>query len=117
MLAQRGIYSVLETTESGSLIHAPASWARAVNHLKGVYTNILSHYLNDGEQALIAATLFGDVADLSEDFYMASQQFGIIHIFSVSGLHVTLILGFILALAKLLRRQNSWGLLLLLVPL
>lgn len=117
MLAQRGIYSVLETTESGSLIHAPASWAQAVNHLKGVYTNILSHYLNDGEQALIAATLFGDVAAMSEDFYMASQQFGIIHIFSVSGLHVTFILGFILALAKLLRRQNSWGLLLLLVPL
>lgn len=117
LLAQRGIYSILETKDVGTLTQNPPPWAQAVNHLKGVYTDILSRYLNDGEQALITATLFGDVADLSEDFYMASQQFGIIHIFSVSGLHVTFILGFILALAKLLRRQNSWGLLLLLVPL
>lgn len=116
-LSQRGIYSVFDARATGTPTQAPPAWARTVNHLKGTYTDILSRYLTDGEQALIAATLFGDVADLSDDFYMASQQFGIIHIFSVSGLHVTFILGFILALAKLLRRQNSWGLLLLLIPL
>lgn len=117
LLAQRGIYSVLEATAAGKFKQAPPSWAQGVDHLKSIYTDILSRYLNTGEQALIAATLFGDVSTLNEDFYMASQQFGIIHIFSVSGLHVTFILGFILALAKLLHRQNSWGLLFLLVPL
>lgn len=117
LLAQRGIYSVLDAEEPGTHLEPPPAWAQGVNRLKALYTEILDRYLNPGEQALIAATLFGDVSDLSEDFYMASQQFGIIHIFSVSGLHVTFILGFILALAKLLRRQHSWGLVVLLIPL
>lgn len=117
ILSQRGIYSILTADDVGILTQSPPSWAQTLNRIKGVYTDILAHYLNKGEQALITATLFGDVSALSDDFYMASQQFGIIHIFSVSGLHVTFILGFIMALAKLLRRQNSWGLVLLLIPL
>ena len=117
MLAQRGIYSTLRAKEPGQCIAPPPGWMQELAQLTERYTDILGQYLNPGEQALIVATLFGDISDLSEDFYTLSQQFGIIHIFSVSGFHVTFILGFLLAIARLLHRQNSWGLVVLLVPL
>ena len=117
MLAQRGIFSTLRAKAPGQQTAAPPPWMQGLAHLTDRYTEILQQNLNPGEQALIIATLFGDVSDLSEDFYTLSQQFGIIHIFSVSGFHVTFILGFLLAIARLLHRQNSWGLLVLLVPL
>lgn len=117
ILAQRGIYTLFDADASGSLYAAPPTWVCQLNQIKAHYTDILSTYLDAGEQALITATLFGDVSALNEDFYTLSQQFGIIHIFSVSGLHVSFILAFVMMLARLLRRQHSWGLLLLMIPL
>ena len=117
LLAQRGIYTMFDSESPGVLCQEPPGWAAWLNRVKALYTDILARYLDPGEQALIVATLFGDVSDLNEDFYNLSQQFGIIHIFSVSGLHVSFILAFVLVLARLLHRQHSWGLLLLMLPL
>lgn len=117
ILAQRGIATLFEAEAPGTLSADPSHWAQWLNSVKDRCSAILSRYLDPGQQALIAATLFGDVSTLNEDFYNVSQQFGIIHIFSVSGLHVSFILAFVLLLARLLRRQHSWGLFLLMVPL
>lgn len=117
ILAQRGIATLFEAEAPGTLNADPPHWAQWLNSVKDRCSAILSRYLDPGQQALIAATLFGDVSTLNEDFYNVSQQFGIIHIFSVSGLHVSFILAFVLLLARLLRRQHSWGLFLLMVPL
>lgn len=117
ILAQRGIATLFEAEAPGTLSADPPHWAQWLNSVKDRCSAILSRYLDPGQQALIAATLFGDVSTLNEDFYNVSQQFGIIHIFSVSGLHVSFILAFVLLLARLLRRQHSWGLFLLMVPL
>lgn len=117
ILAQRGIATLFEAEAPGTLSADPPHWAQWLNSVKNHCSAILSRYLDPGQQALIAATLFGDVSTLNEDFYNVSQQFGIIHIFSVSGLHVSFILAFVLLLARLLRRQHSWGLFLLMVPL
>ena len=117
ILTQRGIATLFEADAPGTLIADPPAWAQWLNGVRDSYSAILARYLEPGQQALIAATLFGDVSDLNDDFYNVSQQFGIIHIFSVSGLHVSFILAFVLALARLLRRQHSWGLFLLMVPL
>lgn len=117
ILAQRGIATLFEAEAPGILSNDPPPWAQWLNSVKDHCSAILSRYLDPGQQALIAATLFGDVSTLNDDFYNVSQQFGIIHIFSVSGLHVSFILAFVLLLARLLRRQHSWGLFLLMVPL
>lgn len=117
ILAQRGIATLFEAEAPGTLSADPPHWAQWLNSVKDHCIAILARYLDPGQQALIAATLFGDVSTLNEDFYNVSQQFGIIHIFSVSGLHVSFILAFVLLLARLLRRQHSWGLFLLMVPL
>lgn len=117
ILAQRGIATLFEAEAPGTLSADPPHWAQWLNSVKAHCSAILSRYLDPGQQALIAATLFGDVSTLNDDFYNVSQQFGIIHIFSVSGLHVSFILAFVLLLARLLRRQHSWGLFLLMVPL
>lgn len=117
ILAQRGIATLFEAEAPGTLNADPPHWAQWLNSVKDHCIAILARYLDPGQQALIAATLFGDVSTLNDDFYNVSQQFGIIHIFSVSGLHVSFILAFVLLLARLLRRQHSWGLFLLMVPL
>lgn len=117
LLAQRGLYTLFDADAPGTLEAAPPAWAAWLNRLKATYSDILARYLDPGEQALITATLFGDVSDLNEDFYNISQQFGIIHIFSVSGLHVSFILAFVLVIARLLHRQHSWGLVVAMVPL
>lgn len=117
ILAQRGMSTLFEAENPGVLSADPPAWAQWLNGVKDSYHAILARYLDPGQQALIAATLFGDVSTLNDDFYNVSQQFGIIHIFSVSGLHVSFILAFVLLLARLLRRQHSWGLFLLMVPL
>ena len=117
LLAQRGIYTMFDSESPGVLCQEPPGWAAWLNRVKALYTDILARYLDPGEQALIVATLFGDVSDLNEDFYNLSQQFGIIHIFSVSGLHVSFILAFVLVIARLLHRQYSWGLVVAMVPL
>lgn len=117
LLAQRGLYTLFDADAPGTLEAAPPDWAAWLNRLKATYNDILARYLDPGEQALITATLFGDVSDLNEDFYNISQQFGIIHIFSVSGLHVSFILAFVLVIARLLHRQHSWGLVVAMVPL
>lgn len=117
LLAQRGLYTLFDADAPGTLETAPPAWAAWLNRLKATYSDILARYLDPGEQALITATLFGDVSDLNKDFYNISQQFGIIHIFSVSGLHVSFILAFVLVIARLLHRQHSWGLVVAMVPL
>lgn len=117
ILSQRGTYSVFEAEAPGQEITPLSGWAASLAALQTTYHEILARHLDPGEEALVAATLFGDVSDLNEDFYTVSQQFGIIHIFSVSGLHVSFILAFVLVLARLLRRQHSWGLLVVMTPL
>lgn len=117
MLAKRGIFTTLTAKSAATLSEAPPRWAQWVSVLREKAFSILDSHLNAGEAALVRATLFGDIGLLSEDFYTASQQFGIIHIFSVSGLHVAFILAFVMGLAKVLKRQNSPWLLLILVPL
>ncbi len=117
ILAQRGMFTLFEAEAPGNYTAPPPNWAVRLENLKTTYNDILARHLDAGEQALIVSTLFGDVSNLSEDFYNLSQQFGIIHIFSVSGLHVSFILAFVLVIARLLRCQHSWGLLVIMVPL
>lgn len=116
-LGARGIYTVLEADEPLQQTLPAPKWAACISDLKGHAHTLFSQYLDEGETALVFATLFGDVSSLNDDFYNLSQQFGIIHIFSVSGLHVAFILAFLLAVARLFRLQNSRLLLVLLIPL
>jgi competence protein ComEC len=116
-LGARGIYTVLEADQALRQTAPAPAWAARIAAMKDRALALFSQYLDAGETALVFATLFGDVSGLNDDFYNLSQQFGIIHIFSVSGLHVAFILAFLLGLARLLRRQNSPILPALLLPL
>ncbi len=117
MLAQRGIFTLFAAKDVGKVIAPMPFWREKLYALKRNSFAILEHALTQEECALIWATLFGDVSLLNEDFYTLSQQYGIIHIFSVSGLHVGFIIAFVLLLAKALRRQHTWGLLVLFIIL
>lgn len=116
-LSSRGIFTVLKARSTGVFLKSPSPLIQWILNLKQTSYHAFEKYFDKGEAALLVATLFGDVSGLHQDFYALSQQFGIIHIFSVSGLHVTFILSFILLIARVLRLQHHWLLLLLLIPL
>ncbi|MFP5522127.1 DNA internalization-related competence protein ComEC/Rec2 [Peptococcus simiae] len=67
--------------------------------------------------ALSRAILLGETAGLHPDFYHRAQLLGMVHVFAVSGLHVGMILGLIMALLRLLQVTSPWARLLLAAPL
>lgn len=116
-LFSRGIHYTLKANRPGQ-VQAPAQGTAAwLQQAHLALDASLDRHLNPDQQALVAAVLFGETEHLHEDFYAFTQRIGIIHIFSVSGLHVGFIVAFILGLAKILGRQHSPWLVLLMIPL
>ncbi len=66
------------------------------------------------EAALMTAILLGDRTGIDERTYAAFRDLGIVHVLSVSGLHVGYILVALFALCKLLRLGRRWRLALIL---
>ncbi|MBE6589142.1 MAG: ComEC/Rec2 family competence protein [Ruminococcaceae bacterium] len=67
----------------------------------------LSHLLGSEEGALSSALLLGERSGLSEDTVLAFRRCGISHLLALSGLHVSILIGFLeLVLGKL--RAPRW---------
>lgn len=116
-LFSKGIHYVLRAREPGQVLMPAHGFAAWLNQANEAIDRTLDTHLSPDHKALVAAVLFGDVDGIHDDFYAYAQRIGIIHIFSVSGLHVGFIVAFILGLARLLGRQHSPWLLVLMAPL
>lgn len=55
----------------------------------------LNKILPQRERGLILGMLFGDTGLMTKEEWSAYQRTGVVHLFSVSGLHVSMILGFV----------------------
>ncbi|MFR9291793.1 MAG: ComEC/Rec2 family competence protein [Peptococcus niger] len=66
----------------------------------------LTASLSPDSASLTRAILLGETAGLHPDFYHRGQLLGMVHIFAVSGLHVGMILAFIMALLRLVQVQS-----------
>lgn len=116
-LFSRGIHYTLQAHEEGRLRALPQGASAWLNDANTNIQEILKKHLSPDHRALVAAVLFGETEQLHEDFYAFTQRIGIIHVFSVSGLHVGFIVAFILGAAAFIGRQHSPYLLFLMTPL
>lgn len=73
-----------------------APWVEAAYRARGKAQNILRLGLEDSpeEAAVQTALLLGLREGMSDDVYAAFQRIGTVHIFSISGLHVVILLAF-----------------------
>lgn len=104
---QKGEYT-FDRPSSVPLARRPALWAEALK--EG-----LSRALPEGDAALAKALITGNKSGLTEGFQSALADTGLSHVVSVSGLHISFLMGFILLIVG--NRRRAFWICLPLVPL
>ena len=75
--------------------------------------NILFDYLDEDTAGFLSGMMFGDTSLISCDVKSASRRLGIAHLFAVSGLHVGMIVGFVMLILDRTKLDKRWHLLIL----
>lgn len=105
----QGVFRLFDADGAGLILESQDLGHKAVGALRLKLDSILEANLSEESYRLAQGLLFGDKAALDEDFYALSQKMGIAHVFAVSGLHVGLLISFILLIFRLFKKDNSWG--------
>lgn len=91
------------------LIQPAAGIYKAVNSIRNQGIEVINKALTPQEAAIMLGMLLGKVDDLGDEQYNDYQKTGVIHVFSVSGLHVgflVVLCGWITAIFNLSRRSK-----------
>lgn len=120
-LYHQGIYYILSVEQAGDVqkLEIASGWQGLINSYRDRMNQVTNQYLTARESAILRGMLLGDIDDIDPELYDQFQNTGIVHLFSVSGLHI----GFLLLLSgwlcSLLGLQRSYklasGVILLLV--
>ncbi len=96
-LAGEGIYYLARSDGKGEVqrLQEAGAWDRLVNAFRDRALTAIKDSLNKKEAGVLIGMLLNDVQLIDEEDYELFQKTGIIHLFSVSGLH----LGFLILLA------------------
>lgn len=70
----------------------------------------LSRLLPEEERGLLLGLLFGDVSSISPEDYEGYQRTGVVHLFAVSGFHVSLLLALVWFLLSFFQVSSFWRL-------
>lgn len=104
----QGVFRLFDADGAGMVLEAPNLGHKAVGALRLKLDAVLADNLSEESYRLAQGLLFGDKAALDDNFYALSQKMGIAHVFAVSGLHVGLLISFILLVFRLFKKDNSW---------
>jgi competence protein ComEC len=106
-LLERGIQAQGSATQARRLAGAP--WWSLASARQSLRDRLFSSLHDPRERAVVAGLLLGDQAALSSSDWALLRDTGVVHLFSISGLHIT---GFAWLAAQLIglawRRQPSW---------
>lgn len=97
-LSTKGIRMILAARgeEALTVTAAKIDWLpHLLDEIKTRYLKRLSQTMDPDSVALMAGMLFGDTSLLSKELYEAFQKNGTAHILSVSGIHISLIYGYL----------------------
>lgn len=104
----QGVFYQLEAEEEAVHVADSRGIYRAARQLQTQVRQQLTAYLPAHQKHMVLALLFGEKANLDEDFYALSQKMGIAHVFAVSGLHVGFLLTFLMGIFRLLHLERTW---------
>lgn len=120
-LYHQGIYYLLsiEKADDVQKIVRTGGWQGLINSYRGRMNQVTDQYLTSQESAILRGMLLGDIEDIDPQLYDEFQKTGIVHLFSVSGLHIGFLLLLSGFLSSLLGARRSYkliaGIVLLLV--
>lgn len=103
ILYGQGIGTVMWANKSYHEIAAGSFWQQKLYRLQSRLSARLHQSLSQDAGAFLEAVLFGASEQLHPDFYHRLQQLGLVHVFAVSGLHVGILVGTILASLRALK--------------
>lgn len=91
---------------------------RAVDRMRGDMLDRIGALFADKHAGLMAGLLIGHQEDIEEERYQVFSRLGLTHVIAISGLHVGIVVGVLLALLRLLRltRETSLTVAIAFVP-
>lgn len=112
-LYHKDIYYILSVPELEEIekIETADGWQGAVNRYRDRVTQVTGQYLTKEEAIILRGMLLGETDDMDPQLYDEFQETGIIHLFSVSGLHIGFLLLLSAWVSSLLGARRSYRLL------
>lgn len=101
---ERGVYLLLKGKSIPELYGGPVfSLSGAISDMSDALLTRVDRYLEEPYSGMLKAMLLGDSTDFNSEIYRSVTRSGVNHLFTVSGLHVTTLSGFLLSLLILFR--------------
>ena len=92
---------------SAEVIEPPGPWWRAAAAVRQALRDSVAHRPAD-QRALVPALVDGDDAGVDPGLQDAFRTTGLTHLLAVSGTNLTLVVGFLLSLARWCRVRGRW---------
>jgi len=103
----RDLAGLLRPMGEAELLAPPGPWWRAAAAVRGALRESVAHRPAD-QRALVPALVDGDDSGVDPALQDAFRATGLTHLLAVSGTNLTLLVGFLLALAKWCRVRGRW---------
>ena len=103
----RDLAAMLRASGDPELVAAPGPWWRAAATLRGALRRSVEHRPAD-QRALVPALVDGDDAEVDAGLQESFRATGLTHLLAVSGTNLTLVVGFLLGLARWSGVRGRW---------
>ncbi len=103
----RELAAILRPRGGAELVAAPGPWWRAAATVRQALRDSVAHRPAD-QRALVPALVDGDDAEVDPALQESFRATGLTHLLAVSGTNLTLVVGFLLALARWCRVRGRW---------
>jgi competence protein ComEC len=103
----RDLAALLRPSGEAEVIEPPGPWWRAAAAVRQALRDSVAHRPAD-QRALVPALVDGDDAEVDPSLQDAFRATGLTHLLAVSGTNLTLVVGFLLALARWCRVRGRW---------
>ena len=103
----RDLAGLLRPSGEADVIEPPGPWWRAAGAVRQALRDSVAHRPAD-QRALVPALVDGDDAGVDPGLQDAFRATGLTHLLAVSGTNLTLVVGFLLALARWCRVRGRW---------
>ena len=103
----RDLAALLRPSGEAEVVEAPGPWWRAAGAVRQALRDSVAHRPAD-QRALVPALVDGDDAEVDPSLQDAFRATGLTHLLAVSGTNLTLVVGFLLALARWCRVRGRW---------
>ena len=103
----RDLAALLRPSGELEVIEPPGPWWRAAGAVRQALRDSVAHRPAD-QRALVPALVDGDDAGVDPSLQEAFRATGLTHLLAVSGTNLTLVVGFLLALARWCRVRGRW---------